>query len=319
MNAVDGTPGADLDALDRLVDDELWPAAIAVDAMPTIPAHHYEALAALGLHGMLVPRRLGGLGLDPRTARRTLRTLGRGCGATAFAFAQHHGVAAALSRTDNQALAERWLPSLLSGTLAGTAFAHVRRAGPSAVRAEPDGDGFRLYGEAPWATSWGSARIFSVAALDPDGRIVWVVVPGDAADGLTPSAPLDLMVFGATATVRLRFDGYRVGAADVVSVEEAEPWRRADRRGAVRPNPLCLGVGDRALRLLADSAPEAAEAWIEPWARLGAEADAAAAAVDDGSDEVDAIAAVRARSVLTVQRLTTALLAAVGGRGAERS
>lgn len=306
-----------LAALDRLVDETLWPAAIDVDAMTTIPDRHYEELAALGLHGMLIPERRGGLGLDPPAARRVLRTLGRGCGATAFAFAQHHGVASALARTTNAALADRWIEPLRNGTLAGTAFAHVRRAGPSAVRAEPDGGGFRLWGEAPWATSWGTAEIFSVAALDPDGRIVWVVVPGCASEHLTPSAPLPLMVFGATATVRLRFEGLAVGAAAVLSVDESGPWRRSDRRGAARPNALCLGVGDRALTLLAEAAPEAAEAWAGPWQQLTAECEAAAAAVDAGSDEVEAIAAVRARSVLAVQQLTTALLAAVGGRGAE--
>ncbi len=319
-----------LAGLDRVVDEVLWPAALTVDGLDAIPDAHYEALADLGLFGLAVPRARGGLGLDGPTTRRVLRTLGRGCGATAFAFAQHHGAAAAVAHSANPVPAAVWLDRLLTGTLAGTAFAHVRRAGSAAVRATPSGGGWRLDGEAPWATSWGRAEVFTVAATGPDDEIVWVLVPGTDGDGMSPSGSLALMVFDATATVRLRFEGLDVGPDDVLSVEEAGPWRRSDRLGAARPNPLCLGVGDRALALLADVDPALAAAHRRAWVDAADQAEAACALADarrsalargaePGSDDdvLHHLATCRARSILEVQRLTTALLAAVGGRGAE--
>jgi len=62
-----------------------------------------------------------------------MRVLGSGCGATAFAFAQHHDVASGVARSENGDLRERWVPSLRTDMLAGVAFAHVRRPGTSAV------------------------------------------------------------------------------------------------------------------------------------------------------------------------------------------
>lgn len=314
------------DVVDRVAafaDDELWPLALDVDGRERIPAAHYERLAELGLFAMSVPADLGGPGLDPPTTRTIMRTLGRGCGATAFAFAQHLGVTAAVARTDNTGLSDEWLPRLRSGTLGGTAFAHVRRRGTPVVRAEPAPDGgWCLHGTAPWATSWGTAAVFSVAAVAPDGRIVWVLVAGEEQPGMR-SEPLPLMVFGATATVRLHFDGLAVPSDHVLRVDEAEPWRRADRRGAARPNPLCLAVGDRALRLLSEAAPEIAAEQAEVWDAVGERSALAGALVDTGADLDDdaiaTVAAARAESILAAQHLTTALLAAVGGRGAERS
>ena len=95
-------------------------------------------------------------------------------------------------------------------------------------------------------TSWGLAEVFYVAATTDDDRLVWFVAPGHETAGLVPSEPLALAVLGATATIRLRFDGFLVPVTDVVDVVERSTWSVGDRRAAARPNPLCLGVGDRA-------------------------------------------------------------------------
>lgn len=327
------TSAARLAALATVVDDVLWPAAQTADQAAILPWSHFQALADLDLFGQAVPPAQGGLGFASPDIRRTLRLLGSGCGATGFAFAQHQGVAAALARTANEPLRRRWLGPVCHDTLAGIAFAHVRRPGPGPVRATRTGAGWRIDGEAPWVTSWGLATVFLVAAVTDDDQLLWFLLVDPLLADSTPAdspladstrsavvaEPLGLMVYGATGTVRLRFDGLVAGDGDVVELDQRARWQVGDRRNAARPNPLCLGVGDRALRVLADTEPEVAAQLAPWWLEVGAAAEAAARAADDHHQDVAVIAAARTASVFAVQRLTTALLAAAGGRGAELS
>lgn len=306
-----------LERVAEVADTVLWPAAQDVDRAPIIPRSQLDALADLGLFGQAAPPELGGLGLAPPDTRRMLRLIGSGCAATGFAFAQHHGLVGALVRTANAGLRDRWLAPLCRRTLAGIAFAHVRRAGAPALAATSlDGGAWRIDGEAPWVTSWGLAEVFFVAAIAPDDRLVWFVIPGEERPGIAASEPLALAVLGATATVRVRFDGCRVPAADVVEVVDRGPWSVGDRRAAARPNPLCLGVGDRALAQLNEAEPAAAGALRPWWEGVSVRAEAAALLVDRQQGEPADLAAARAESIGGAQRLTTALLAAVGGGGA---
>lgn len=321
-----GVADAILAAANELAENVLWPVATEVDQADEIPASHFSALAEQRLFGMVASARNGGLGLSGDQVRRVLRALGSGCGATSFAFAQHHGTTAAVAATANHALRDRWLPRLVDDTLAGIAYAHVRRKGPPVLTATPDGtsnsgeaDGWILNGTAPWVTSWGTAEVMAVAAATPDGDLVWVLVPAAETVGLSVAGSFDLMVYGATQTVALAFDGFRAGPDMVLSVVDYGEWAEKDRFLAARPNPLCLGVGDRAMSQLRGIAPGLATD-LEPfWAGVGERAEAASCTVDDGTADVAAVAAARAETLMAVQRMTTALLAAAGGGAMERS
>jgi alkylation response protein AidB-like acyl-CoA dehydrogenase len=317
-------------AAQRVADEVLFPGAQDVDRSDRIPEGHLAALADGGLFGLVGPPSHGGLDLDARSARRAMAAVGSGCGATFFVWVQHHGVVRALRSSTNQAIVAAHLADLCAGrALAGTAFAHVRRTGPPAISATRIDGGWRLDGHAPWATSWGLADWFSVAAESGDGELVWSFVPGAGAHGVTAAA-LALPVFGATATVALRFDGCVVSDDQVIAVEAAEQWRRTDRRHASLGQPAVLGVAERARRLLADEgdvdAARAADALaVELGVRWGIDDDLvdALAVGDDGEDGVtDVIVAAsdhRAACLDLARRSTTALLAAVGGRGMDLS
>ncbi len=315
----DDGAAATIEAAKAIADDVLWPAAAETDRSDRLAPGHFRAMAEQGLYGMVVPVADGGLGLRAPDVRRVLRALGTGCGATSFAFAQHHGTLAAVAATDNQELRQHWLPRLTTDTLAGIAYAHVRRQGPPVLLATPDGPGWSFNGTAPWVTSWGTAEVLGVAAATEDGRMVWALVPGNEAPGVSVSGTFDLMVYGATQTVALAFDDFRVGPDMVLDVVDAARWAENDRFMAARPNPLCLGVGDRALRELEAKAPELAADLQPGWAEVGALAARVAKAVDERSAELTEVAAARAESLMAVQRLTTALLAATGGAAMERS
>jgi alkylation response protein AidB-like acyl-CoA dehydrogenase len=312
-----------------VADDVLFPSAQDVDRSDGIPARNFAALADAGLFGLAGPVAHGGLDLDARAARRAMAAVGSGCGATFFVWVQHHGVVRALRSSTNDAIVDAHLADLCAGrTLAGTAFAHVRRPGPPAITATRIDGGWRLDGQAPWATSWGMAGWFSVAAESGDGQLVWSLVSGSGVHGVTATA-LALPVFAATATVALRFDGCVVADDHVIAVESAEQWRRADRRHASLGQPAVLGVADRARRLLAEErdddatlVADALAAELDGRWRIDDDLVRALSTGDHGVIDLDVIAAAsahRAACLDLARRSTTALLAAVGGRGMDLS
>ena len=216
-----------------------------------------------------------------------------GCGATFFAWAQHHGVVRTISEASNDELREAWVPRLCRGeVVAGTAFAHLRRADRRAVTATRVRGGWRLEGFAPWATSWGIAEIFTVAAESESGELIWTLIDGVEQSGLA-TVPLALAVFGSTGTVALRFDGLVVPDNRVLGTDDAASWRASDR----------IRAGDAAQRLRIEL--------DDIWQRDRAVVESLGGGVDDAllaeaSDH-------RAACLDLGQRATTALLAARGG------
>lgn len=115
---------------------------------------------------------------------------------------------------------ERWMPGVVSGDVVAAFALSEPGAGSDAaaleLRAEPDGDGWRLHGEKTWISNAPDADVYSVfARTTPDSRargVTAFVVPGDA-PGLA-GEHLDLL--SPHPIGRLTFDGVRVGPADVL-------------------------------------------------------------------------------------------------------
>ena len=109
---------------------------------------------------------------------------------------------------------ERWMPGVVSGDVVA-AFAL------SELRAERDGDGWRLHGEKTWISNAPEADVYSVfARTTPDARargVTAFAVAGDA-EGLG-GEHLDLLAPHAIG--RLTFDGVRVEQADVLGEVDA--------------------------------------------------------------------------------------------------
>ncbi len=306
----------------RVGAEVLAPVAQATDQADAVPAHHIAALADAGLFGIYGPASHGGSAVAGPVARAVHRALGGACGATYFVWAQHQGPTMLLVATPETGLRDRWLSRLCAGDMVGgTAFAHLRRPGPPAVLATPVHGGWRLDGEAPWASSWGIAGVYTVAAFTTDGDVVWLLVPGHEQPGLAPSPPLRLAAMQATVTVRLRFDGLVVPDTDVVLQLPPELWWAIDDGLAARLNPAVLGVVDTALPLLAahgDQAGEVAGALGDELADCAAANEALAVDADAGAVDLPALAGGRAWGIDLAQRSALALLTAAGGRGMER-
>jgi len=180
-------------------------------------------LTAMGRHGLLA--RLFGAESSGRAAaamdlcllRETLATVSTEA-ETALALQGLGSYPFLLS--GSTAVIDRWRPRVVSGD-AVAAFALSEPgagsdAGALALRAEPDGDGWRLSGEKTWISNAPEADVYTVfARTTPDAKargVTAFAVAGDSA-GLS-GEHLDMV--SPHPIGRLVFDGVRVDSADVL-------------------------------------------------------------------------------------------------------
>lgn len=234
----------------QLADDLLFPDAMRVDGLDVLPAAHLDALAAAGLYGAPAPAASGGLGLDLAATCAVTEELASGCLATTFVWLQHRGVVMTLAAEGTPAvLRDRWLgPACRGETRGGIALTGLM-PGPPRLRARPDGDGWRIDGEAPWVTGWGLIDLLLVVARGPDDSVVSLLLDAAAQPGLTVSRER-LAAVNASVTVRLGFDGVLVPAERRASQVPFDPAASA-QPGRLRLNgSLALGLVRRCTRLL---------------------------------------------------------------------
>jgi acyl-CoA dehydrogenase len=120
----------------------------------------------------------------------------------------------------SQQQVDRWVPPVARGDAVASFALSEPGAGSDAaalaLRAEPDGDGWRLTGEKTWISNAPEADFYSVfARTTPDAGsrgVTAFVVPGDRA-GLTGE---HLQLLSPHPIGRLTFDGVRVGADEAL-------------------------------------------------------------------------------------------------------
>ena len=118
------------------------------------------------------------------------------------------------------------------------------------LRAEPDGQGWRLDGVSPFVSGWGRIDVVHAAARADDGEIIWLLV--DAAEGPSVRAErLRLAALDATATVRVSFDRLPVPADRVTS--KHPPGDHSSPQVLRTHAALALGVAARCCRMLGPS------------------------------------------------------------------
>jgi len=148
--------------------------AVESDKGLVFPRKSCEALAKLGLLGLVVPKKWGGLGHDHTCAAMVVETIARhGCASTAMCYTMHLGAtAAALLRAEGNAALIDILQRLDKDVLIGTLSCSDPETGshfwyPISSRAEREGDGWRVTKKASWTTSGGFADWYIIQTTSP--------------------------------------------------------------------------------------------------------------------------------------------------------
>jgi alkylation response protein AidB-like acyl-CoA dehydrogenase len=308
---VAGVPSDLVDAVTRVVDAVIAPAALRVDA-DAVPRSHLDALAPTGIFGASVDP-----SVDPSRRRRAQEVLAGGCLATWFVQAQHH-TPLRLVHDGPPEVRERLEPLLASGTtIAGIAFSHLRRWPDRPVQATRVPGGWRLSGTAPWYTGWGVNDVAVVGAASDRGEVVFALVPAQASPLVLPGPPLQTVALTGARTVPLELRDLVVGDDGVLAVRPVEAWRRDDEAKTVNLAPGVVGAARAALALLGSSRQDHAR---EAAARLGARLDEVReeaytlADEADPFDHLDRRLQLRAEGIGLCLQASTAAVVAGGGR-----
>ncbi len=172
------------DAADKAVGDEVcarvqaWAAANldgeAIDQAEEIPAHIWKGLNELGLFGIKIPTKYGGLGLSQTNYLRVLSVIASYCASTAATLSAHQsiGVPQPLKIFGTEAQKQKYLTRIARGEV--TAFALTEPgvgSDPANMQTHaelsPDGKHWILNGEKLWCTNGVIADLIVVMARTP--------------------------------------------------------------------------------------------------------------------------------------------------------
>ena len=149
--------------------------AVESDKKLLFPRKNFEALAKLGLLGLIVPKELGGMGENHVCAAMVVETIARyGCASTAMCYTMHLGaVAAACLRYHNNETLKGILRRLDKDVYIGTLSYSDPETGshfwyPVSSGAEKVDGGWKVRKKASWTTSGGFADWYIVQTTSPE-------------------------------------------------------------------------------------------------------------------------------------------------------
>ncbi len=195
---------ADAQAVDRA--GRWWPRTI-------------ETLRAADAFGWAVPREFGGAELSALGQVKAYEAVARGSMTAALILTQHDGACQLIAGSGNESLKCAVLPECARGdrlaTVGISQLTTSRRHGGAAMRAVPDGNGFRLNGVMPWVTSAPHCDLIVTGGMMDAGLQMLAALPRGR-EGIEIAAPMELAALQASATCEVGCRSVRVDRADMV-------------------------------------------------------------------------------------------------------
>jgi alkylation response protein AidB-like acyl-CoA dehydrogenase len=212
----------------RFVEEQVIPVAGHLDHADQYPTEIVEQMKALGLLGIIVPERYGGLGLDFTTYSMIVEELARGWISVAGVVNTHMIGCYLLDRFGTEEQKDHFLPRMATGELRGAFSLSEPDVGSdvqglkATATLGSDRD-WHLHGQKMWVTGslWSSVIFVLVKtdpAADPPYRGITCFIaekePGVAVNtgvyaGLTISPKIPKMGYRGIETSEVVFDGYR--------------------------------------------------------------------------------------------------------------
>ncbi len=216
------------------VDKEILPVATALEHKDEYPTQIVEGMKELGLFGLTIPEEYGGLGESLLTYALVVEEIARGWMSVSGIVNTHFIVAYMLMRHGTEEQRQRYLPRMATGEVRGAFSMSEPGCGSdvSAIKtkAEPKGDGYVVNGQKMWLTNGGSSTLVATLVKTDTGadsvykNMTTFLVEkepgfGEVRPGLSVPGKLDKMGYKGVDTTEMVFDGFEIGADQVLGNE----------------------------------------------------------------------------------------------------
>jgi alkylation response protein AidB-like acyl-CoA dehydrogenase len=206
----------------RFVAREVIPIASELEHADEYPEAIVEQMKGMGLFGVTIPQRYGGLGLDLLTYIGVIEELSYGWMSLSGVVNTHTIAATIVLHHGSEAQREDLLPQLASGARRGALSLSEPDAGSDtrniSCRATRDGDEYVLRGTKTWVTNGLRAGLVALAVRTEEGISCFAVEkdPGERFGGITISRNIPKLGYKGLETVEMSYDDHRVPANALV-------------------------------------------------------------------------------------------------------
>lgn len=209
----------------RFAADKIEPLAAKIDADDWFPRDElWEAMGALGLHGITVEEEYGGLGLGYLEHVVAVEEVSRASASIGLSYGAHSNLCVnQIRRWGDDAQKAKYLPKLVSGEHVGSLAMSEASAGSDVIsmklKAEQQGDHYVLNGTKFWITNSAYADVLVVyarTAVDAGSKGITAFLIEKDMPGFSIGQKIDKMGMRGSPTAELVFDDCKVPAENVM-------------------------------------------------------------------------------------------------------
>ncbi|MBD0022365.1 acyl-CoA dehydrogenase [Gordonia pseudamarae] len=252
----------------RFVDKEVIPVASQLEKTDSYPTEIVDAMAEMGLFGLMIPEEYGGIGESLLTYALCVEELARGWMSVSGVINTHFIVAYMIRQHGTDEQKRNYLPRMATGELRGAFSMSEPELGSdvAAIRTRArlgdDGD-YRIDGQKMWLTNGGSSSLVAVLVRTDDtaekkhrGLTTFLIEKtpgfGEVAPGLTIPGKIDKLGYKGIDTTELVFDGFTTPTDTILGGEPGKGFFHmmdGVEVGRVNVSARACGVGQRAFEL----------------------------------------------------------------------
>ena len=241
------------------VDKEIIPVATELEHRDEYPQAIVDGLKELGLFGLMIPEEYGGLGESLLTYALCVEEIARGWMSVSGIVNTHFIVAYMLLQHGTDEQKQKYLPRMATGEVRGAFSMSEPGCGSDVAaiktKAVRDGDLYTINGQKMWLTNGGSSNLVAVLVKTDEGadsvykNMTTFLVEkttgfGEVEEGLTVPGKIDKMGYKGVDTTELVFDGFEIGADQVLGGEPGRGfYQMMDGVEVGRVNVAARGCG----------------------------------------------------------------------------
>jgi len=236
------------------VNREVRPAARELEQADSYPEQLIERMKSLGVFGLTVPERWGGLAVSGSCYVAVTEELSRGWMSLAGAMGGHTVVAKLLAEFGTPAQQERYLPAMATGQVRAT-MALTEPGGGSDLQAMrtvavTDGDDYVISGTKTWITNARRSDLIALMcktdpAASPTSKGISILLV-EKGGGFTLSRDLPKLGYKGVESCEISMDDFRVPRSTLLGEVEGRGFAQMMRGleiGRIQVAARALGVG----------------------------------------------------------------------------